>query len=65
MGLCEEIQTNQDVKSLSKYYRPWDRISYGLYSRRPILEIIGQLRNESGTASNIKSDLTRTHAKMH
>ena len=31
--------------------------------RRPIFEIIGQLRNESGTASNIKSDLTRTHVQ--
>ena len=24
--------------------------------RKPVFEIIGQLRNESGTASNIKSD---------
>ncbi|TLX67564.1 MAG: peptide chain release factor 1 [Thaumarchaeota archaeon] len=31
--------------------------------RRPIFEVIGQLRNESGTASNIKSDLTRTHVQ--
>ncbi len=31
--------------------------------RRPIFEIVGQLRNESGTASNIKSDLTRTHVQ--
>ena len=31
--------------------------------RRPIFEVIGQLRNEAGTASNIKSDLTRTHVQ--
>ena len=31
--------------------------------RKPVFEIIGQLRNESGTASNIKSDLTRTHVQ--
>ena len=31
--------------------------------RRPIFEVVGQLRNESGTASNIKSDLTRTHVQ--
>ncbi len=31
--------------------------------RRPIFEIIAQLRNEAGTASNIKSDLTRTHVQ--
>ena len=31
--------------------------------RRPVFEVIGQLRNESGTASNIKSDLTRTHVQ--
>ena len=32
-------------------------------SRRPIFEVIAQLRNEAGTASNIKSDLTRTHVQ--
>ena len=32
-------------------------------TRKPIFEIVGQLRNESGTASNIKSDLTRTHVQ--
>lgn len=31
--------------------------------RRPIFDVIGQLRNEAGTASNIKSDLTRTHVQ--
>ncbi len=31
--------------------------------RRPIYEVIAQLRNESGTASNIKSDLTRSHVQ--
>jgi peptide chain release factor subunit 1 len=31
--------------------------------RRPIFEVISQLRNEAGTASNIKSDLTRTHVQ--
>jgi peptide chain release factor subunit 1 len=31
--------------------------------RRPIFEVIAQLRNEAGTASNIKSDLTRTHVQ--
>jgi peptide chain release factor subunit 1 len=31
--------------------------------RRPIFDVISQLRNESGTASNIKSDLTRTHVQ--
>jgi peptide chain release factor subunit 1 len=32
-------------------------------SRRPIFDVIAQLRNEAGTASNIKSDLTRTHVQ--
>ncbi|MDQ6724442.1 MAG: peptide chain release factor aRF-1 [Thermoproteota archaeon] len=32
-------------------------------SRRPIYDIIAQLRNEAGTATNIKSDLTRTHVQ--
>ncbi|HYZ95969.1 MAG TPA: peptide chain release factor 1, partial [Nitrososphaeraceae archaeon] len=27
--------------------------------RKPIYDIVSQLRNEAGTASNIKSDLTR------
>jgi peptide chain release factor subunit 1 len=31
--------------------------------RRPIYDIIAQLRNEAGTATNIKSDLTRTHVQ--
>lgn len=31
--------------------------------RRPIYEVIAQLRTEAGTASNIKSDLTRTHVQ--
>jgi len=31
--------------------------------RRPIYDVISQLRNEAGTASNIKSDLTRTHVQ--
>jgi peptide chain release factor subunit 1 len=31
--------------------------------RRPIFDVIAQLRNESGTAANIKSDLTRTHVQ--
>jgi peptide chain release factor subunit 1 len=31
--------------------------------RKPIFEIVAQLRNEAGTASNIKSDLTRTHVQ--
>jgi peptide chain release factor subunit 1 len=31
--------------------------------RRPIFDIISQLRNEAGTATNIKSDLTRTHVQ--
>jgi peptide chain release factor subunit 1 len=31
--------------------------------RRPIFDVIAQLRNEAGTASNIKSDLTRTHVQ--
>jgi peptide chain release factor subunit 1 len=31
--------------------------------RRPIFDVIAQLRNESGTASNIKSDLTRAHVQ--
>jgi len=31
--------------------------------RRPIHDILSQLRNESGTATNIKSDLTRTHVQ--
>ncbi|MGI0020894.1 MAG: peptide chain release factor aRF-1 [Nitrososphaera sp.] len=31
--------------------------------RRPIFDVVGQLRNEAGTASNIKSDLTRSHVQ--
>src|ERR671936_191922 len=31
--------------------------------RRQIFDVISQLRNEAGTASNIKSDLTRTHVQ--
>ena len=31
--------------------------------RRPIYDIISQLKNEAGTASNIKSDLTRSHVQ--
>src|SRR6185312_1230475 len=31
--------------------------------RRPIHYILSQLRNEAGTATNIKSDLTRTHVQ--
>ena len=31
--------------------------------RKPIYDIISQLRNEAGTATNIKSDLTRTHVQ--
>ena len=31
--------------------------------RRPLHDILSQLRNESGTATNIKSDLTRTHVQ--
>src|SRR5688572_356243 len=31
--------------------------------RRPIFEVISQLRNEAGTASNIKSDMTRNHVQ--
>lgn len=31
--------------------------------RKPIYDIVSQLRNEAGTASNIKSDLTRTHVQ--
>jgi peptide chain release factor subunit 1 len=31
--------------------------------RRPIHDIVSQLRNEAGTATNIKSDLTRTHVQ--
>src|ERR671927_528404 len=31
--------------------------------RRQIFDVIAQLRNEAGTACNIKSDLTRTHVQ--
>lgn len=31
--------------------------------RRQMFDVISQLRNEAGTASNIKSDLTRTHVQ--
>jgi peptide chain release factor subunit 1 len=31
--------------------------------RRPIFDIVSQLKTEAGTASNIKSDLTRTHVQ--
>src|ERR671921_1677586 len=31
--------------------------------RRQVFDVISQLRNEAGTASNIKSDLTRTHVQ--
>src|SRR5919199_906289 len=32
--------------------------------RRPVFDVISQLRNEAGTASNIKSDLTRTNEQL-
>jgi peptide chain release factor subunit 1 len=31
--------------------------------KRPIYDVMAQLKNEAGTASNIKSDLTRTHVQ--
>jgi peptide chain release factor subunit 1 len=31
--------------------------------KRPLFDVISQLKNEAGTASNIKSDLTRTHVQ--
>ena len=31
--------------------------------KRPLYDVISQLKNEAGTASNIKSDLTRTHVQ--
>ena len=31
--------------------------------KRPIYDVMSQLKNEAGTASNIKSDLTRTHVQ--
>ncbi len=31
--------------------------------KRPIFDVLAQLRNEAGTASNIKSDLTRNHVQ--
>ena len=31
--------------------------------KRPLFDVIAQLKNEAGTASNIKSDLTRTHVQ--
>jgi peptide chain release factor subunit 1 len=31
--------------------------------KRPLFDVIAQLRNEAGTASNIKSDLTRAHVQ--
>ena len=31
--------------------------------KRPLFDVISQLRNEAGTASNIKSDLTRGHVE--
>ncbi|MDQ3837983.1 MAG: peptide chain release factor aRF-1 [Thermoproteota archaeon] len=31
--------------------------------KRPLYDVIAQLKNEAGTASNIKSDLTRTHVQ--
>src|SRR5919205_392889 len=31
--------------------------------RRQIFDVVSQLRNEAGTATNIKSDLTRTHVQ--
>lgn len=38
-------------------------VSVYIPPRRQIFEVISQLRNEAGTASNIKSDLTRTHVQ--
>ncbi|HEX2558081.1 MAG TPA: peptide chain release factor aRF-1 [Nitrososphaera sp.] len=31
--------------------------------KRPLFDVISQLRNEAGTASNIKSDMTRSHVQ--
>jgi peptide chain release factor subunit 1 len=38
-------------------------VSVYIPPRKPIYEIISQLKNEAGTASNIKSDLTRNHVQ--
>lgn len=38
-------------------------VSVYIPPRRPIFDVISQLRNEAGTASNIKSDLTRNHVQ--
>src|SRR5919201_985793 len=38
-------------------------VSVYVPQRRPIFDVISQLRDEAGTASNIKSDLTRTHVQ--
>jgi peptide chain release factor subunit 1 len=38
-------------------------VSVYIPPRKPIYEIVSQLKNEAGTASNIKSDLTRNHVQ--
>ncbi|HET6590657.1 MAG: peptide chain release factor aRF-1 [Candidatus Nitrosocosmicus sp.] len=38
-------------------------VSVYIPPKRPIHDVLGQLRNEAGTATNIKSDLTRNHVQ--
>ena len=45
----------------TKKGRGTELVSLYIPPRKPIHEVIGSLRDEHGTASNIKSDTTRTH----
>jgi peptide chain release factor subunit 1 len=54
-------KTLNDLSSISGHGT--ELVTVYVPPRRPIFEVISQLREEAGTASNIKSDLTRTHVQ--
>lgn len=47
----------------TKHGRGTELVSLYIPPKKPIHEVIGSLRDEYGTASNIKSDTTRTHVQ--
>ena len=64
MGLCKKVQVKKMLNELSTISgHGTELVTVYIPPRRPIFDVISQLRDEAGTASNIKSDLTRTHVQ--
>lgn len=60
----ERYKLTKMINELSKISgHGTELVSVYVPPRRPLYDVISQLRNEAGTASNIKSDLTRTHVQ--